>query len=234
MPTARCRPRSPPGPRSGPGSAAPRLAAPTPRLRSARRMGPAVPAPPAPGTGPAARTPCRHAGSSSWQAGSTPGSRQRPPGRRAFSEWYPSARQVGGDLDQIAVRIAAIYRPDWTQRAGALHRSGEDRHATVVQMADHLIRRCRGDEAQIAGAGRVVHPGDPASRIGIRRAHVDLLAAELQRGAVVGAEFLALHAEHAQIPGGGDFHVLHVQHDVADAVDGEAHWGPDGWNRTGT
>ena len=59
--------------------------------------------------------------------------------------------------------------------------------------------------------------------VGIGRPHVDLLAAELQRGAVVRAEFLALHAEHAQIPGGGDLHVLHVQHDVVDAVDGEAH-----------
>ena len=37
------------------------------------------------------------------------------------------------------------------------------------------------------------------------------------------AEFLALHAEHALIPGGGDLHVLHVQHDVVDAVDGESH-----------
>ena len=59
----------------------------------------------------------------------------------------------------------------------------------------------------------------------LARPHVDLLAAELQRRAVVGAELLALHAEDALIPGGRDLHVLHVQHDVVDAVDGEAHGG---------
>src|SRR5690349_17374981 len=97
-------------------------------------------------------------------------------------------------------------------------------------MADHDVGRCRGDEADVGGAGCVVCAGGPASRVGIDRADVELLAAELECGAFVGAELLALHAEHALVPGGGDLDVLHVEHDVVDAVDGEAH-GCQAWVR---
>ena len=41
-----------------------------------------------------------------------------------------------------------------------------------MQVTDDLIGRDGGDEAQIAGAGLGVHPGDPASHVGIGGAHV--------------------------------------------------------------
>src|SRR4051794_19895507 len=171
----------------------------------------------------AARTPCRRAGSSSWQAGSTRGNRRMRRSRCGYAGRYPSGRHIGRDFHQVAIGIAAVHRLHGSQRTGAFSRACQDGDAAVVQVRDHLIRWRRGDEAEVGGAGSVVVAGDPGARIGAARAHVDLLPAELQRGAVVRAEVLALHAEYALIPGGGDLHVLHVQHDVVDAVDGEAH-----------
>jgi len=63
-----------------------------------------------------------------------------------------------------------------------------------MQMGDDVRRGGRGDEAEIAGAGRGIGGGDPFVLVGVGRAEVELLAAELQRGAVVGAEILTLHA----------------------------------------
>src|SRR5580700_11178405 len=144
--------------------------------------------------GPAARKSCRHAGSSSWRAGSTRENKRRRQARYGLSGRHPSACQIGGDLNQIAVRIAAIYRADRTKRASPLGRAGIDRHTAVVQMAHHPVWRRGGDEAEIAGTGCVVRSSDPTSLIGAARPNVDLLAAELQRGAVVRAEILPLHA----------------------------------------
>jgi hypothetical protein len=54
-------------------------------------------------------------------------------------------------------------------------------------------------------------------------AQVDLLSTELQRCSVLFAEILPLHPQHPLVPGGGDLHVLAVDNDVVDAIDGEPH-----------
>ena len=92
-----------------------------------------------------------------------------------------------------------------------------------MQVIDHLLRPDRGDEAQIGAAGLGVHPGDPGVLVVVERAEVDLLAAELQRGAFLIAEILALHAEHALIPGRRYLDVAAVDDQVVEAVDGKAH-----------
>ena len=133
------------------------------------------------------------------------------------------AIQVAGDFDQIAIRVPAIDRAHGAERADGVHRSARDHDAEIVQMANHFFRPHGGDEAEIGGAGRAILRGEPFRRIGVLRAEVDFLAAELQRRAVIGAEIFTLHAQHALIPSGGEFDVGDVQHQMVEAVDGEAH-----------
>src|SRR5581483_332315 len=101
--------------------------------------------------------------------GSTPGNSRMPPSPRAIAMRYPSTRQVGRDLDQVAVRIATVHRADRSQCPGAFHWAGKDRYTAIVQVPDHLDRRDGSDEAEIAGAGGGIDAGHPASRVGIGR-----------------------------------------------------------------
>src|SRR5580658_6803441 len=143
----------------------------------------------------------------------------------------PSVALIRRNLDQIAVWIAAIHRLDRAQSASPLDWPLRDRHATIVQMSDYLIRRHGGDEAQITRAGLVGLPGRPGINVVVMRAEIDLLAAKFQRGAIFGAENLALHTEDTLIPRSSDVHVGDVKDDVVDAVDGKSHrrLAPVGW-----
>src|SRR5690348_6447787 len=93
-----------------------------------------------------------------------------------------------------------------------------------MEMRDHLRWPDRGDEADIARARTIVGAGRPDAGIGIDRAQIDLLAAELDRRPAMRPVFFALDPEHALIPGRGDLDVTHVEDQVIDPVYGEAHY----------
>src|ERR1700677_326786 len=95
-----------------------------------------------------------------------------------------SVTLIRGNFHQIAVGVAAIDRLDWTQGASAFDRSLDDRHAELVQVADHLVWRHGGDETQIPRAGFMRGPGGPRVDVVIVRPEVDLLATKFQSGPV--------------------------------------------------
>ncbi len=93
----------------------------------------------------------------------------------------------------------------------------------LSQVRHDVLRRDGRREAQIHAAGHGTRRRRPfAARI--RLANVDLLAAEAQRRALPRPELLALHAEHALIPGGGDLRVPACQDQVVQAINREAHY----------
>src|SRR5215813_6317216 len=95
---------------------------------------------------------------------------QRCPGR-----WGSAARRrVPGDLDQVAVGVAAVDRRHRPERASALDRSGLEAYLAGLEMRDHLLGRVLGDEAQVIAARDRVSAGEPGHRVGIDRAEVDL------------------------------------------------------------
>src|SRR6478609_6093041 len=70
------------------------------------------------------------------------------------------------NLDQAAVGIPAVDRPQ--RPAGALfhHRSFFDHNAARLEMHHHLLRRTRREEAQIIAARRLVVGGEPLDLVG--------------------------------------------------------------------
>src|SRR5436190_19766110 len=68
---------------------------------------------------------------------------------------------VRGNLDQVAVGIAAIDRHDRAQRALLVGRAFLDRDAARLEMFDHLQRRRAGQETEIVAARRDRLPGEP-------------------------------------------------------------------------
>src|SRR5215468_6952305 len=87
------------------------------------------------------------------------------------------------NLYQTSIRIAAIDRAQ--RAAGALlgHRAFLDLDATRLEMRDDLLRRARGEEAEVVAPCGLVIGGEPFHLVGVARPHIDLLVAEQQRRA---------------------------------------------------
>src|SRR5687768_1558757 len=85
------------------------------------------------------------------------------------------------NLDQTAVGIPAVHRPQ--RAAGALlaDRPLFDGDAVRLEVRNHLVRRARGEKAQIVAAGGLVIRGEPLDLVSAARPHIDLLVAERQR-----------------------------------------------------
>src|SRR4051794_37112012 len=153
-----------------------------------------------------------------WMAGSSPA--------MTMSELL-SAALIRRNLDQAAVRIPAIDRPQ--RAAGALFgdRAFLDCDAVGFEMRDHLVRGACGQKAQIVTACGLVVGGEPLDLVGAARPHVDLLIAEHQRGsrclARTGIEYADLHAEDGAIPFGGARHVGDVDHEMVEGVHLDGH-----------
>src|SRR6185437_1284845 len=186
-------------------------------------MVPVTPAQQAQGTARPANRRYPRAGSSSSPAGLNRGNRQTRQDQYVSEAGRASARLVRCDLDQVAVRVAAIDGLDGPERAGALDRSLQNLDATIMQVPDHLVRRHGGDEADVTCPSLIVHAGRPGTRVKVGRPEIDLLSAELQGGTVIRAEILPLHAKDALVPGRGNLDILHIEDDMIDAVDGETH-----------
>jgi len=77
------------------------------------------------------------AGQGGWQC-------DQPEGRNRTGRSSP---EVGCDLDQIAVGVAAIHGFDWAKCAGFADRTVYDRDPAIVQMVDHILAAHRGHEA---------------------------------------------------------------------------------------
>src|SRR4051794_35965888 len=84
------------------------------------------------------------------------------------------------NLDQAAVGVAAVDRAQRAARALLDDRALFDGDAAGGQMRDHLVRAHRGEEAQVVAAGRLMVAGEPLHLVGVARAHIDLLVAELE------------------------------------------------------
>src|SRR5947209_16471146 len=100
-----------------------------------------------------------------------------PAGKGSPASIRRSSVQIGRDLDQVAIGIAAIHRPDRAERALAPARAEFDLHAACVQVLDHLLRADGGDEAEVGVAGLGAGAGRPLALVVVMRAQVDLLAA---------------------------------------------------------
>src|SRR6185437_6166213 len=88
---------------------------------------------------------------------------------------------IGGNLDQVAVGVAAIDRTQRAARALSGNRALLDRHAARLEMRHHLIRGASGEKAKIVAAdGFMVHR-EPFDLVGIAWTHIDLLLAEDKR-----------------------------------------------------
>src|SRR4030088_1533553 len=136
--------------------------------------------------------------------------------------WLRRIPLIRRNLDQAAVGIPAIDRPQ--RAAGAMFpdRTLLDRHAARLQMRDHLVRRARGEKAQIVTACGFMIRGEPLDLVGIARPHVDFLVAEDQRcpGGLAGAriEHGDLHAEDPLVPLRRARHVGHIDHERSIAL----------------
>jgi hypothetical protein len=140
---------------------------------------------------------------------------------------FESLILIRRNLNETAVGIPAIDR---TQRAaGALlgDRAFRDRNAVGPEMRDHLVRRARGQEAEIVTPCGFVIRREPFDLVGIARPHVDLLVAEQQRGprrlARARIEYLDLHAEDPAVPLGGTRHVGDIDHEMIERIDLDGH-----------
>src|SRR5215471_11654975 len=105
-----------------------------------------------------------------------------------------------GDLDEIAVRVAEVDRPQLAERATTRDRPRFDRDADHAQVLAHLVERDRADHAEVAGAERRLLRLRGRLRTSILE--VDLLLSELQREprlTLGAAEELALEAERALV-----------------------------------
>src|SRR5580704_8360426 len=60
-----------------------------------------------------------------------------------------TASEIIGNFDQVAVRIADIYGPNFAHRSVALDRTGLNVDAKFCDVADDLIERSAGDETEI-------------------------------------------------------------------------------------
>src|SRR5438093_7708388 len=123
------------------------------------------------------------------------------------------------ELDEIEVRIAYVDRADRAGSSGLHHRALHYLDSRACQFRDHLFEGHASDEAQVQAAGhRHVRPGIelPAPFV-----QVDLLAAELEREALLGrrAEFFEPHAQDPGIEADAGVPVAGGEDDVIDAVD---------------
>src|SRR5882724_5670689 len=136
-------------------------------------------------------------------------------------------RFIRRNFDQAAVGIAAIDRPQHAAGALFCHRAFFDGHAMRFEMRDHLLRRLRGEKAQIVAAGGLMVGREPLRLVGIKWPHIDLLVAEDQRGpgclAFARIEHPDLHAEDCSIPLRRARHVRNIDHQVIERVDLESH-----------
>src|SRR5882762_7269922 len=124
-----------------------------------------------------------------------------------------------GDFDQVEVRIPHIDGAQLRDGTGLHDRTLDDLHPRVLQLPDNLLQGHGGDEAQVQAAGhRHVRLGIefPAPLV-----QVDLLAAELEREALLGrrAEFLQPHAEDLGIEADAGVLVAGGEDDVVDVID---------------
>src|SRR6516165_11126482 len=71
------------------------------------------------------------------------------------------ACRVVGDLDQVAVRVAAVDRGHRPERTGALHRSGRYRDPAAAQVLGDDLGVASRDEAQVERARRISGAGLP-------------------------------------------------------------------------
>src|SRR5918997_1525126 len=69
--------------------------------------------------------------------------------RPAVMEFRLIGARIAGDLDQIAVGIAAVVRDHRAERAGLPNGSFGDRHSAGSQVCADLVRAGVGDEAQV-------------------------------------------------------------------------------------
>src|SRR5581483_8526038 len=145
---------------------------------------------------------------------------------RLSAAWFPSDQivsiNVGRDLDQAAVGIAAVHGHQRAARAGALVWSGFDRNTASLEMRHHGIRAGAGQEAQVLAARRLMVRREPLDLAGRNRPHVDLHRTEPQHGdwpIRPRFERLSRHAEHALVPASRSFDVAHVEHEVIERID---------------
>src|SRR5205807_9907022 len=89
------------------------------------------------------------------------------------------------------------------------------------------VRRARGEEAQIVAAGGLMIGGEPLDLVGALGPHVDLLAAEHERGArrlaLARIEHLHLHAEDCPVPFGRARDVGDIDHEMIERMDLDRH-----------
>jgi 8-oxo-dGTP pyrophosphatase MutT (NUDIX family) len=123
---------------------------------------------------------------------------------------------VGGDLDEVAVRITEVDRGDRASRPSPGNWSFLDPHVAGAQVGHHPVKWGRGDQADIdrswsgsAGLGL---------QLVTRLVQVELVGAEAE-GAAVGAEGDRLHAEHADIEVDGLVDVGNGEDQMVNAVD---------------
>src|SRR5688500_2805023 len=59
-----------------------------------------------------------------------------------------------GNLDQVEIRIAHVYRADRSGGSGFHHRALDDRNIHSLQFVDDIVEGHRGNEAQVERARR--------------------------------------------------------------------------------
>src|SRR5688500_1591836 len=136
-----------------------------------------------------------------------------------FIGFDPPLRIVDGDFHQVQVRIANVDRADRPLRAGLADRAFDDPDPCLVEALDDLLQGHAGDEAQVQRAWH----GDVGARGELLPplVQVDLLAAELEREALLGRGLEAhqVHAEHHAVEADAGVLVAGGEDDVVDALD---------------
>src|SRR5580658_7694122 len=138
-----------------------------------------------------------------------------------------SSTRIRGNLDQAAVRIAAIDRLNPAARALLFDRSKLDCDPARLQMlGDRLRRRIRQEAKIVASCARVLGR-EPVVGASVDRAQVELLRTELHRCSLrptrVGREIYARHAENPLIPRRRALDVRDVDDEVVERLDGKRH-----------
>src|SRR4051794_18668271 len=135
--------------------------------------------------------------------------------------------RIRRNLDQAAVGIPAIDRAQRPARALFCYRPLFDCHAAGVEMRDHRCGGRPGKKAEIVTARGLVVGGEPFDLVGVARPHIDLLAAEYQRGArrpaTARIEYCYLHAEYLAIPRRRTRDVRDIDDEVIEGMDLDGH-----------
>ena len=126
------------------------------------------------------------------------------------------SRAVGRNLDQVAIGIATVDRPNGAQSAGPGNGPVLDCDAAGANVGERLRKRVCGDQAKVGGAGHRIR------RLGFdllpKLVKIDLLVAELKR-LPTSAERDHSHAKNPLVERACRIHVGDRQDEVINSVD---------------